>query len=535
MALVPPPHGPLGPPKPEVPDVAKLLQLEVNMIFHRRFQIWKARLSWLLGFVFFWRKEKEPVHDKKKLEDVFAAMSKHLGPEADLMKDPSKAIALLKQKQAERRGSSALDKAKLALASDVLPQADDNILRKALGALPLPRLSIIGIPGIGGDQPAAAPPPQRKPTSKRKPWMTLPKATYYMRYATAAYGFGFFLMDSVPFGPHQAVLYAWQIAKFLYWRICNKLWGVPSPIHGDWLIQKNAITIVVRTGINPADFVYVNFHDGVSETPHYVTLDHNAKAIVIAVRGTFSLRDAITDAIAFPEHIKEINDKFPDAECHSGMLHAARYILGKLNDNKVIETALQRAPDYQLVVCGHSLGAGTAAILALILKQKYPNLICFAFEPPGWLVTKEISQYMADFCLSLVTGNDLVPRIGIVTLKKLVGQMVHVVKEATNPESSAVPQEEAEASVKVPLYMPGRVLYLQEAVRGGMLKKAKYIPKWAKPEMFDEIIVDDNIIHDHMADFVLEQLGNTGAAVAGGFVRPVTEEGGVPGSAPPPQ
>ena len=40
----------------------------------------------------------------------------------------------------------------------------------------------------------------------------------------------------------------------------------------------------------------------------------------------------------------------------------------------------------RLVITGHSLGAGTAALLAMLLKPKYPDLICYAFSPPGGLM-----------------------------------------------------------------------------------------------------------------------------------------------------
>ena len=42
---------------------------------------------------------------------------------------------------------------------------------------------------------------------------------------------------------------------------------------------------------------------------------------------------------------------------------------------------------YELVCVGHSLGAGTAAILAILLKAQYPTLHCYAFTPPGGLLT----------------------------------------------------------------------------------------------------------------------------------------------------
>ena len=43
----------------------------------------------------------------------------------------------------------------------------------------------------------------------------------------------------------------------------------------------------------------------------------------------------------------------------------------------------------RIVVTGHSLGAGTAAILSILLKEKYNDVHCFAYAPPGgllWLV-----------------------------------------------------------------------------------------------------------------------------------------------------
>jgi len=43
-----------------------------------------------------------------------------------------------------------------------------------------------------------------------------------------------------------------------------------------------------------------------------------------------------------------------------------------------ISTFLQHA-NYDLIVCGHSLGAGVAAILSMLLKPDY-------FSPPGGLL-----------------------------------------------------------------------------------------------------------------------------------------------------
>lgn len=41
--------------------------------------------------------------------------------------------------------------------------------------------------------------------------------------------------------------------------------------------------------------------------------------------------------------------------------------------------------DYHLVITGHSLGAGTATIVALLLRDRYPNMKCYAYSPAASL------------------------------------------------------------------------------------------------------------------------------------------------------
>lgn len=42
--------------------------------------------------------------------------------------------------------------------------------------------------------------------------------------------------------------------------------------------------------------------------------------------------------------------------------------------------------EYKLVITGHSLGAGAAAVLAVLLRNSFPTLQCYAFSPPGGLL-----------------------------------------------------------------------------------------------------------------------------------------------------
>lgn len=73
------------------------------------------------------------------------------------------------------------------------------------------------------------------------------------------------------------------------------------------------------------------------------------------------------------------------------MIQAAEYIRDKLRDENLLQKALNHNPergtnDFGLVLVGHSLGAGTASILAILMKQEYADLECYSYSPPGGLL-----------------------------------------------------------------------------------------------------------------------------------------------------
>ena len=70
------------------------------------------------------------------------------------------------------------------------------------------------------------------------------------------------------------------------------------------------------------------------------------------------------------------------------MVDAAQYIYRKLKEEHLITRAFNCDKDrgtqsFDLICVGHSLGAGTASILAIMLRQEYPRTRCFAYSPPG--------------------------------------------------------------------------------------------------------------------------------------------------------
>lgn len=73
---------------------------------------------------------------------------------------------------------------------------------------------------------------------------------------------------------------------------------------------------------------------------------------------------------------------------------------------------------------GHSLGAGTATLLSLMLKKTYPDVRCIAYSPPGCLVSHTLARFTKSFIMSVVVGDDIVPRLSIRSVHNLKGDIL---------------------------------------------------------------------------------------------------------------
>jgi sn1-specific diacylglycerol lipase len=78
------------------------------------------------------------------------------------------------------------------------------------------------------------------------------------------------------------------------------------------------------------------------------------------------------------------------------------------------------------MVTGHSLGAGTAVLLALKLKEEYPNVRCIAYSPPGGLISQALVTYTKSFVMSVIVGDDIVPRLSLRSVHSLKADILKV-------------------------------------------------------------------------------------------------------------
>ncbi|XP_074132777.1 diacylglycerol lipase-alpha isoform X2 [Sminthopsis crassicaudata] len=366
---------------------------------------------------------------------------------------------------------------------------------------------------------------------------------YYMLFALAAYGWPMYLMRKPACG-------LCQLARSCSCCLCpsRPRFAPGVTIEEDNCCGCNAIAIrrhFLDENMSSVDIVYTSCHDAVYETPFYVAVDHDKKKVVISIRGTLSPKDALTDLTGDAERLP-VEGHHGTWLGHKGMVLSAEYIKKKLEQEMVLSQAFGRdlgrgTKHYGLIVVGHSLGAGTAAILSFLLRPQYPSLKCFAYSPPGGLLSEDAMEYSKEFVTAVVLGKDLVPRIGLSQLEGFRRQLLDVLQRSTKPKwriiigaTKCIPKselpEEAEVtamasnrlwthpsdltialSASTPLYPPGRIIHVvhnhpAEHCCCCEQEEPTYFAIWGDNKAFNEVIISPAMLHEHLPYVVMEGL-----------------------------
>lgn len=179
---------------------------------------------------------------------------------------------------------------------------------------------------------------------------------------------------------------------------------------------------LIRAKLNDTTHILAgNLETDVGKVIYYVVADHAQRALVVAVRGSMSLQDVVTDAYAVPTPLDEHG--LPGVFTHSGFAAAATWLRDDLAHSGVLESFFEARPDYALVVCGHSLGAATATVLAMLLRPQHPRLHCYAFAPPPTADAVQAEQ-CDEFVTSVVYDDDMICRLSLPAMRKLKDQML---------------------------------------------------------------------------------------------------------------
>ena len=338
----------------------------------------------------------------------------------------------------------------------------------------------------------------------------------------------------------------------------------PRRVLGDNACRLNEAAVYSHLGPLRSQLVYASFRNDVQNKPFLVFMDREEGAIFVAVRGTLSLEDCLTDALATATPLEKAGQRWGfdgGGWAHSGFLLGAQAIREELHQGSVLEEAAGgegrgdplRLPlnssdgggagdvsKFKLVVLGHSLGAGIAVLLTMLLRPAYPHVQCVSFGTPGSVVDYATARSCADYVTSVVLHNDMVSRLSFHALVQLrrdvleniarakVGKLAimksalykrfnvddFMYRRGDEPDSSFKQnvtafletvgrRVAADTSHSTELFIPGRLLHFVRQREGGgcgCAGRDKYVPMQAALGDFSEVEIGSSMALDHFPD-----------------------------------
>jgi len=331
------------------------------------------------------------------------------------------------------------------------------------------------------------------------------KSSHYLRFAVACFGW--------------KMIYGYQYQK--------KTGGIKEGILGG---ETNIKVLLEYTGIKREDIIDVSWSSKHFSPGHVLVIDHSTRSVVLAIRGTFNTKDTLTDLVGS-------YSPFKGGQAHTGILKAtktkAEYLI------PLVMKTMKDYKGYELVLTGHSLGAGVAALLATMINDEYNiPMHCYAFAPPC-VLSLDLAQKSRSFISSFVLNDDMVPRLSYSSMEDLKNILLHLHKQSdsnlkrlfqvcsagntlgksvTNRLSSYFgPDLEPDLSVEqknkvitMRLHPPGQIFHLYSQTKGLIGVTAKYDTlEQSDPSLFFDIILSASMFSDHMPDQYEKALKDT--------------------------
>ncbi|XP_031568026.1 sn1-specific diacylglycerol lipase beta-like isoform X2 [Actinia tenebrosa] len=374
-------------------------------------------------------------------------------------------------------------------------------------------------------------------------------AAHFMKYSLGSYGWPMYVFMNPCCG-------TFHFCSKVRWLSC--LGPRAKHIINDNCCMCNSAAIHLQSSLPESDLIYCTYHNKLYEIPFYVAIDDKAKAVVISIRGTLSMRDTLTDLTGHGERIDM--EGVEDGMAHKGMFLSAQYIKKVLLDNGILQGAFDEAEDrggnYRLVIVGHSLGAGTASVLSILLKPLFPGLQCFAYSNPS-VLNESATVNCEDYVLSVLVGKDVVPRMSVKTLNTLVQDLENVIMNCNLPKyrilmtgcwraicfflgnnnknrkgkrgerqplssstggarssyvsnnggsSESESNRQRNESQLVRLFPAGKILQIDVKPKNRPRPGLAYDLTWANKENYDRVIICPTMVKDHFPDVVMNAL-----------------------------
>jgi hypothetical protein len=188
----------------------------------------------------------------------------------------------------------------------------------------------------------------------------------------------------------------------------------------EWLLGR----ISEHIGIPEENIYLMNLSDDHVETLRFfIAVDHINKNIVLSIRGSLTVKEIIIDIAGFSRG-------FCGGEAHSEMANAAERIWDVAKD--MITKLLRENVGYELILTGHSLGAGAAALLNILLHENNCERVngrairCFTYASPP-VFTGEAKE-ARNVCINFIHDTDCVSFLSVDSVRHIFAAL-HTIEE----------------------------------------------------------------------------------------------------------
>lgn len=180
--------------------------------------------------------------------------------------------------------------------------------------------------------------------------------------------------------------------------------------------------IARHIGLPEEDIIVMDLDDAgcdLNHLRHFVAVDRVNSNVVLSLRGTFNLAELVVDVAAFSR-------PFMGGEAHSEMATMAERVW-EVSGPTVRRLLEEGGKDYGLIITGHSLGAGTACLLNILLHQDRKRQVhgrrvrCFAYaSPPVFSPLSVAPREAFESTTNYIHNCDVVPFLSVSSVRNFL-------------------------------------------------------------------------------------------------------------------
>nr|XP_027103117.1 sn1-specific diacylglycerol lipase beta-like [Coffea arabica] len=232
-------------------------------------------------------------------------------------------------------------------------------------------------------------------------------------------------------------------------------------VEGDNWWRGHAAAFLKHVKSTPDALRKGRINQGKCKASYFMMVLHHLKSVVIAVRGTETPEDLITDGLCRECCLSKedldglINDGATTTMVsslsyygHSGVIEAAQDLYMQIEGNSTqgsetcgyLSSLLGEGCEcegYNLRIVGHSLGGAIAAVLGFRLYRRYPKLHVYAYGPLPCL-DLNAADACSNFVTSVILNNEFSARLSVASIMRLRAAAIDALSQDSIARSAIV-------------------------------------------------------------------------------------------------